>query len=385
MSLASVWKGFDVDRDTTVFHPVPCCSTPSVLSKGFSARASEGEHRWHHSKAIIFWQTPDELRDTAYFILPKRVILEAAENGSWRVTYTADPHGRAHYALSPRPGNNEALDRFEAGGSLISLPEGCEAGIALGLVEDGEQSYYAFAIESGDSLARTTEAIHAVVAHTRREAYQRLRHLLRGGNATFARNLGRLSDYLPVELKNMRGLPQLPGHYGLDPVEHTLEALKESAKSTTLMERFQEQWAVCREWVRCALIYHDLGKKVNPFNVRHAKLSAKMARFHLRCMGYKDQEEQVVARLVETHDVLGGIKRGRLTVDEGVGLLCRGMDALVPLDRLLDMHYEVAAADIRSIGYLRHISVRDEYLAMRRAIKALGRATWPRRGVCCGR
>lgn len=374
MSLARLWKDFDVDRDTTVFHPVPCRSVPSVLSKGFSTQEFKAELARDPAKAIIFWQTAKGPEDTAYFILPKRVIAQAEESGSWRVTHSVDPNKGAYYALSPRPGGEGQPDRFKSDGALIFLPDGCDM-VARGLVGDAEHAFYTFARGSVDFPGLTTNAVRAVVAHTRGEAYRRLRLLLQGDNETFARNLPRLGEYVPVELKNMRGLPQLPGHYGLDPVEHTLRALEESTKSATLMKRhFEGRWEVCREWVRCALIYHDLGKKVNPFNVKHAKLSGKMSRFHLRCMGYAGHVEEIIARLVETHDVLGGIKRGRLTVNEGVKLLCRGMGTIVPLDRLVDMHYEVALADIHSIGYLRHVSLRDEYLAMRRAAPVLGRA-----------
>ncbi len=377
MSLAHVWKDFDMDCDGTVFRPVPCRSAAAVLAEGFTAQDDGLGPSSPRSRAIVFWEIPDERRHAAYFVLPSRLIVEAEKSGCWQVTYSVDPRGPAYYALSPRMGSSEAPAKFEADGSIVFLPEGCDAGIPQGLVEEGDHAHYSFTSRVGDLASGTAEAVRTVVAHTRRRCYRELRTMLRGSNEALLKNFARLAEYLPVELRNMRGLPQLPGHYGLDPLAHTLEALRECGRSATLMERFHGEWAVCREWVRCAILFHDLGKKVNPFNMRHAKLSGKMARFHLRSMGYGDREEKVIVRLVETHDVLGGIKRGRLTPEEGARLLCDGMEELIPLDRLVDMHYEVASADIRSIGYLHHVSVQDEYAAMRTAIGTIGGAPKP--------
>jgi len=367
MSLARLWKEFDVDRDVTVFHAVPCAGVEAILSDGFTLQSLLR----YPAKTLIFWQTPTARPGTAYFILPRQAILEAEANGAWRLTYRVDPGEGAYYALGGRRAGEPGADRLDARGALICLPDGCD-GVAPGLAEDGEHAYYAFIAGSDDLLERTTEAVRAVAAYTRREDYLLLRSMLLGDNETFARGVPRLAECLPVEVKNMRGLPQLPGHYGLDPVEHTLAALMESAKSTTLMERFAGERTVCREWIRCVLVYHDIGKKMNPFNPAHARLSAKLARFHLRSMGYEEHEEQIIARLVETHDVLGGVKRGLLTALEGLRILCHGMGTLVPLDLLVDMHYEVARADIHSIGSLRHISLENEYLAMSRTLPELG-------------
>ncbi|CAA9569775.1 MAG: hypothetical protein AVDCRST_MAG18-1845 [uncultured Thermomicrobiales bacterium] len=138
-------------------------------------------------------------------------------------------------------------------------------------------------------------------------------------DADFAARGPQIGDYLAANFPGLRGLAQHRPHYDpargrtTDPIEHTLEVL--AALDTAGLELPEVRL------LRAATIFHDVGKLLDPFNVRHATDSAIIAAPYLADFALPPADATAALAIIRNHDVLGRVCQGRLTVDEALDLL----------------------------------------------------------------
>lgn len=164
-------------------------------------------------------------------------------------------------------------------------------------------------------------------------------------DAAFAARGGRIAAYLYANFPGLRGLGQHRPHFDpardrtTDPVEHTVEVIG----NLDTRGLAPADAAI----LRAAAVFHDVGKLRDPLNVRHAVDSAAL------CPPYLDDFPLTLAgradavRIVKSHDVLGRLAQGRLTVAEAC--------ALFGTRRLADLTARLTWADITSIRGLGHV------------------------------
>jgi hypothetical protein len=164
-------------------------------------------------------------------------------------------------------------------------------------------------------------------------------------DAEFAAELPAIEAYLIANFPGLRGLRQHRTHFDperertTDPIEHTLEVI--AALDTHDLPP--------RDVVilRAATIFHDVGKLLDPLNVRHAIESAMicppyLADFPLDAAGRAD-----AVAIVRDHDVLGRIAQSRLTASEGADIF--------RTRRLAVLTERLTVTDISSIRGLGHV------------------------------
>jgi hypothetical protein len=164
-------------------------------------------------------------------------------------------------------------------------------------------------------------------------------------DAEFAAELPAIEAYLIANFPSLRGLRQHRPHFDperertTDPIEHTLEVI--AALDTHDLPP--------RDVVilRAATIFHDVGKLLDPLNVRHAIESAMicppyLADFQLDAAGRAD-----AVAIVRDHDVLGRIAQSRLTASEGADIF--------RTRRLAVLTERLTVTDISSIRGLGHV------------------------------
>jgi hypothetical protein len=164
-------------------------------------------------------------------------------------------------------------------------------------------------------------------------------------DAEFAAELPAIEAYLIANFPGLRGLRQHRPHFDperertTDPIEHTLEVI--AALDTHDLPP--------RDVVilRAATIFHDVGKLLDPLNVRHAIESAMicppyLADFPLDAAGRAD-----AVAIVRDHDVLGRIAQSRLTASEGADIF--------RTRRLAVLTERLTVTDISSIRGLGHV------------------------------
>jgi len=345
------WRRFDLDIDAVTLFPIEPQTLKLPGEKHLEGMSVQ-------TKAPLFFVKPDRLS------LRKRRM----ENQKIPVF------------TPPRPGEPmKSYEEWNVGRMVtfvshhtFSLPEsslidGSFWAVPPSLYEEvSSQSSFFYPFNS--SGERLTWGIYETIKRIKRrvcqEGYERLRTLLQGSNEELRRNIPAIVEAMPIEMRNMDGLPQKPGHWGYDPVEHTAEVLKELSKSTFFEEHCGlklDDMRRCRELIRCATVFHDLGKKVNPFDDRHPILSAYMVPFHLETMDYSESEIAIITKLVATHDILGRIKQWEIKPEQGYRMLVSGITDLLPPWLIVMMHYEIAKADIASIGILFGVTIDREY------------------------
>lgn len=153
----------------------------------------------------------------------------------------------------------------------------------------------------------------------------------------FRQKLPEIQSMLPRQFEAMEGFEQSSPHGDFDPVEHTINALR-LLEVDDLEERD-------KKIARVALIFHDVGKVVNPTSRAHPYRSEEIAVDHLEKMGFAEEDKIEILAQVRYHDALGEVARrdGHNMFDEKEALL------MFPNQRQLDIHYKVARADIESI------------------------------------
>lgn len=158
-------------------------------------------------------------------------------------------------------------------------------------------------------------------------------------DAAFAARGEQIAAYLYANFPGLRGLQQHRPHFDpardriTDPVEHTVEVLG----NLDTRGLPPADAAI----LRAATIFHDVGKLRDPLNVRHAVDSAALCPPYLEDFRLTPAGRDDAVRVVATHDVLGRLAQGRLTVAEAC--------ALFGTRRLADLTARLTWADITSI------------------------------------
>jgi hypothetical protein len=373
LAFEKTWTEFDLDWDRYLVHEASPREAVRILKAGLFSCAQGNDHRG--AGTHFFEGLKQGYPEHVYFLKPKKHLLEEQRRKGYRLDFGPHQRGEKFYSVGPllrMDGTDEPLTdhcTIQARDSLMLL--------------SGEYPELTGNILPGDGRFRTLEdpedfqssagsAIRSVKAQLWKGHYSALRDILREGKPFTGANLVALVEHLPVEMRNMRNVSQNFGHLGLDPLEHSFIALQITETSPTfneLMGEIPAGGAACDELARCAILYHDLGKKLEPFDPYHARLSGAMCEFHLAAMGYNPLEVTVIKRLVETHDVMGRIKKGEISCSEGYIEVCRDLPETLPRETMIKLHCEVAGADIGSIPYLHGVRLdaeREELLRMAR-------------------
>lgn len=178
-------------------------------------------------------------------------------------------------------------------------------------------------------------------------------------DAAFAAQESAIATYLLANFPALRGLVQHRPHFHpdlgrtTDPIEHTLEVI--AALDTNGLDPADTRL------LRAATVFHDIGKLLNPFNVRHATDSAIIAVTYLTDFALPAPAQADTLAIIRNHDVLGRVCQGRLTADEALDLL--------GTPRRTDLTARLTRADVGSIRGLAHVLPSIE--AAERAIQAL--------------
>lgn len=178
-------------------------------------------------------------------------------------------------------------------------------------------------------------------------------------DAAFAATLPQVADYLRANFPGLRGLTQHRPHFDpalgrtTDPIEHTIEVL--AALDTAGLDEADVRL------LRGATIFHDVGKVLDPLNVRHATDSALICGPYLADFGLPPADHAAALVAVRLHDVLGRVCQGRLTVDEAVDLF--------GTPRIAALTARLSRADVGAIRGLTRVLPSIE--AADRAVQAL--------------
>ncbi|HEX5504452.1 MAG TPA: hypothetical protein VFW96_17645 [Thermomicrobiales bacterium] len=164
-------------------------------------------------------------------------------------------------------------------------------------------------------------------------------------DAAFAALGERIAAYLYANFPGLRGLRQHRPHFDpardrtTDPVEHTIEVLG----NLDTRGLAPADAAI----LRAAAVFHDVGKLRDPLNVRHAVDSAALCPPYLDDFPLTPAGRADAVRVVVSHDVLGRLAQGRLSVAEAC--------ALFGTRRLADLTARLTWADVTSIRGLGHV------------------------------
>jgi molybdate transport system regulatory protein len=178
-------------------------------------------------------------------------------------------------------------------------------------------------------------------------------------DAAFAARIPQIAAYLRANFPGLQGLGQHRPHFDpardrtTDPIEHTLEVL--AALDTTGLAESDVRL------LRAATIFHDVGKLLDPFNVRHAIDSAVICAPYLADFPLPPADRDAAIAIVLHHDVLGRVCQGRITVDEALDLF--------GTPHLADLTARLSRADVGSIRGLARVLPSIE--AADRAVQAL--------------
>lgn len=173
--------------------------------------------------------------------------------------------------------------------------------------------------------------------------------LLATDDAAFAAQSAAIAGYLYANFPGLRGLQQHRPHFDpardrtTDPVEHTLEVI---ARLDT--RGLPPPDAAI---VRAATVFHDVGKLLDPFNVRHAVESAAICPPYLADFALTPAEQSDAVAVVAHHDVLGRLAQGRIDAAAAAKLF--------GTPRIAELTFRLSQADVGSIrgldGALPHI------------------------------
>ncbi|MBI4641274.1 MAG: hypothetical protein HY731_11300 [Candidatus Tectomicrobia bacterium] len=372
------WRLFDLDIDSVTLFPIELQTVKLLGEKGLrgiSDLVSLLPLESAQEKEPLFFVKPDWLplrkrrmknQKIAVFT-PSRPgeLLKSYEEWNKDRMIALAPHHLVQNLPDPI---SLLLESSPTDGSFWALPSFLHKGRGF-----PNLALYPISFPKEKLTWEIYETVKGIKRKVCQKGYERLRTLLQGSNEEFRRNLPAIVEAMPVEMRNMDGLPQKPGHWGYDPVEHTAEVLKELSKSTFFEEHCGlslDDMGRCRELIRCATVFHDLGKKVNPFDDRHPILSAYMVSFHLEAMDYSEGEIAIITKLVATHDILGRIKQWEIRPEQGYRMLTSGITDFLPPCLIVMMHYEIARADIASIGVLFGVTIDREYDLLQTYAKA---------------
>jgi hypothetical protein len=153
---------------------------------------------------------------------------------------------------------------------------------------------------------------------------------------------------LPSVFDELYGLEQSPPHAGIDPAEHTFNALRELDTSHLSSED--------RYVARLTLLLHDVGKVYNPTDRNHPRRSAELMAESLKKVIADDELRERILHHIKWHDVLGDASRR-----DGQNILnAEDVRTYFPNKTELAVHKEIVLADVKSIPGLRDESGRIE-------------------------
>ena len=183
-------------------------------------------------------------------------------------------------------------------------------------------------------------------------------------DAEFAARGPAIADYLYANFPGLRGLPQRRPHFDpardrtTDPVEHTVEMI------ALLDTRGLPAEDVAT--LRAAAVFHDVGKLIDPLDVRHAIQSTEICPPYLEDFDLTPEQRADAVAIVANHDTLGRLAQGRITPEEAA--------MLFGTPRLAELTLRLTRADIASIRFLVHVlpSVEVAYQAVVAAFEAGG-------------
>jgi HD domain len=164
-------------------------------------------------------------------------------------------------------------------------------------------------------------------------------------DAEFAARGPAIADYLYTNFPGLRGLGQRRPHFDpardrtTDPVEHTVEMI------ALLDTRGLSAGDVAT--LRAAAVFHDVGKLVDPLDVRHAVHSTVICPPYLEDFDLTPSQRQAAVAIVANHDTLGRLAQGGITPEEAA--------ALFGTRRVAELTLRLTRADIASIRYLTHV------------------------------
>lgn len=175
----------------------------------------------------------------------------------------------------------------------------------------------------------------------------------------FREKISDIGKLLPRPFGAMQGMGQTQPHWGIDPTEHTLNALREL--NTEGLAKEDQKIA------RSVIPFHDVGKVIDPLSRCHPKRSKEIAADYVKKMGWEGEDGERILRHIAYHDALGDIARR-----DGYNILDPDEVALFFPDlRELELHHRVVKADVSSIpglaAYLRNIDL--AYEAMRKRLQ----------------
>ena len=158
-------------------------------------------------------------------------------------------------------------------------------------------------------------------------------------DVAFAARGPAIAAYLYANFPGLRGLRQHRPHFDpardrtTDPVEHTIEALAH----LDTRGLGPDDAAI----LRAAAVLHDVGKLLDPLDVRHAVHSAAICPPYLADFGLEAPAVDDAVAIVRNHDTLGRLAQGRIEPAEAA--------ALLGTRRLAALTERLTRADIRSI------------------------------------
>jgi len=163
-------------------------------------------------------------------------------------------------------------------------------------------------------------------------------------------------------LRRLIGIQQYPSHRGLDPLQHTFNAMKlmhtERLADLNLVmpTGFQRPMV---ELLRIAMLYHDLGKVKDAFAEDHAQHSAELATWILKTPALSvvgsltSQEQEFVLTLIRTHQLFGDFNKFDIDLATAVQQVRSELAGPFHISTMFYFHMIIATADIHSIPGVR--------------------------------
>lgn len=172
---------------------------------------------------------------------------------------------------------------------------------------------------------------------------QKLKELLDKNeeDGMFVQSFDELKKLLPHVFENMKDTLQTPPHGTIDPYDHTFNALS--------LLNTRELSAEDSHIARAVMIFHDIGKVIDPQDREHPRFSAEIVAPYLEAMGYSKAQQERISNHIKWHDALGEIARR-----DGRNILnVEDVDTYFPSIQEFMLHKAVVQADLASIPGLK--------------------------------
>jgi pSer/pThr/pTyr-binding forkhead associated (FHA) protein len=192
-------------------------------------------------------------------------------------------------------------------------------------------------------------------------------YLAASSNADFRAGLPDYQDFVRLipaanPLHQLIGLQQNPSHEGLDPLQHTYNALR--VLDTDMLEQQIKIYPAgirrpIVELVRIAMLYHDVGKLYGATDPNHPRASVQIAaeildKPEISGVGpLTDEERSLVLTLIGTHNLFSDFNKYKVATREAIRKVCTELvGPFTPLEMFL-LHLTITTADVYSIPIVR--------------------------------